>query len=279
MTTTVTCTHCGTPHLVSDEVCRICGVELGTLVSEPASPRVYSTSIPPFTSPGDAIGPTFRLFTRHIWLITKIVFVIVAPFEVFEMLSVRQVTMDWQLTSGLFVMRLMCSVLIAPALFYALMKVMETGSAPGINEAYRWGLGKIPKLALAAIISWILTALGFVLLIIPGLILSFAFMLVYPVAIFEQGSASDALRRSFRLTEGHRWNIFAAAFVVGIAITVINLAINGVLYFFLLSGIYLPLATVVQIVTTIIGEASTVLALVLYLGILRTLESEPSVIE
>ena len=281
--TNVTCIRCGTANLVTDEVCRICGAELGPLPApadaETPSSRVYVTTIPPFTSPGDAIGPTFRLFTRNFWLITKIVFVIVAPFEVFSVLSSRQLTMDWQLGFGLFVLRLMCNVLVAPALFYALLKVMETGSAPGVNEAYRWGVSKIPKLAIAAIVSWILTALGFVLLIIPGLILSMAFILVSPVAIFEKGSPIDALRRSWRLTDGHRWNIFAASIVVGLAVGAVGLVISGGLSLFVFSSGFWPLAVVGQIVTSILGEASTVLALVLYLGILRTLESDASVIE
>jgi hypothetical protein len=279
--TNVTCIHCGTVSLVADEVCRICGTELLLpQVDSGPSTRVYGDAIPPFTGPSDGIGPTFHLFKNNLWLIAKIVFVIVAPFEVFRVLSTRQMILDWQLTSGIFVMQLMCNVLIAPALFYALMKVMQTGSAPGVNEAYRWGLGKIPKLALAAIISWILTALGFVLLIIPGLILSFAFAIVYPVAIFEQGSATDALRRSFRLTKGHRWNIFAASFVVGLAVGAISLALNGVLSLFLLNGVmFWSLEAVVQIISSIFGQAGTVLSLVIYVGILRTLESAPSVIE
>lgn len=281
MTSTAICTQCGTVHAVSDEVCRICGAELRPLLSEAeaSSPRVYSSAIPPFTSPGDAIGPTFRLFTKNFWLITKIVFVIVAPFEVFSVLSARQLTMDWQLTFGLLVLRLMCNILVAPALFYALMKVIETGSAPGVNEAYRWGLGKIPKLVLAAVISWILTALGFVLLIIPGLIVSIALILVYPVSVFEQGSATDALRRSFQLTKGHRWNIFAASIAVGLAVGAVSLIVTIALSILVLNPALWPLAIVGQIVTTIFGEASTVLALVLYLGILRTLESGASVIE
>jgi hypothetical protein len=270
-------------------VCKVCGAELQPAIPQPEfasqvasdpTTRVYNDVIPPFIGPSDGIGPTFHLFRKNLWLITKIVFVIVAPFEVFKALSVGQEVIDWQLTLGLLAMQIMCNVLVAPALFYALLKVIQTGVAPSVNDAYRWSLGKIPKLALAATLSWILTLLGMLLLIIPGIILSLAFILVYPVAVFEKGSAVDALRRSSKLTRGHRWNIFAASFVIGILLGVINIAIGGIVGIAALNGItFWPLNVVVAIVSDIFSEGLTVLSLVIYLGILRTLESGQSVIE
>src|SRR5690349_6075013 len=190
--TNATCIQCGTVNLVADESCTVCGSDLRPEISEAdraahrawdPNPRFFTDDIPPFTGASDGIGPTFHLFRKNFWLITKIVFVIVAPFEIFKVLSLRQGAFDWQLPFGLFVMQLVCNFLVVPALFYALLKVMQTGNAPSINEAYRWSLSKLPKLALAAVASWLLTMLGFALLIIPGIILSLAFTVVYPVAV------------------------------------------------------------------------------------------------
>jgi hypothetical protein len=281
----VRCLRCGVVNVVTDEVCKVCGAELQpalpeTEVASDPVPRVYNDVIPPFDGPSDGIGTTIRLFRKNVWLITKIVFVIVAPFEIFKAISVRQEDLDWQLSLGLFALQLMCNVLVAPALFYALLKVIQTGTAPSVNESYRWGLAKIPKLAIAAAISWILTMLGMLLLIIPGIILSLAFIVVYPVAVFEKGSAVDALRRSSQLTRGRRWNIFGASFIIGILVGVINIAAAGVMSIFPLNGItFVPLDIAVGILGDILAEATTVLSLVIYLGILRTLESGQSVIE
>lgn len=286
--TNVRCTGCGAVNLVTDEVCKFCGAELRSPVSAgesaPDTPdpslRVYGDAIPPFGGASDGIGPTFRLFKNNIWLITKIVFVIVAPFEIFKALSVGQERIDWQLSLGLFAMQLLCNALLAPALFYALLKVIQTGSAPSVNEAYRWSLSKFPKMALAALISWILILLGLVLLVIPGIILSLAFFVVYPVAVFEKGSAIDALRRSSQLTRGYRWDILAASIVIGLLASVIMMVVGGAATILLLNGInYWPLEAAVAIVSDIFSEAGNVLALVIYLGLLRTLESGRSVIE
>jgi len=287
--TNARCIRCGTVNLVADESCKVCGTELRPEFSEegsapPAgsdpSPRAYTNDIPPFTGASDGIGPTFHLFKKNLWLITKIVFVIVAPFEIFKIVSIGQAELDWQLYSGLFALERVCDFLITPALFYALLKVMQTGTAPGINESYRWGLSKIPKLSLAEILSWILTLIGFVLLIVPGFIFSLAFTVVAPVAIFEKGSAVDALRRSWQLTKGHRWNILGASIVLGVLISVISAAVTGVVTIFALNGIaFWPLTVAAQIVSDIFARALTVLSLVIYVGILRTLESGQSVIE
>lgn len=283
--TNVRCNQCGTVNLVADEVCKVCRAELRvapqpeTTEDEP-NPRVVTNDIPPFIGASDGIGPTFHLFRKNFWLITKIVFVIVAPFEIFKSLSVRQGVADWQLPLGLLVMQLICNFLVVPALFYALLKVIQTGNAPSINEAYRWSLSKLPKLALASAVSWILTMLGFVLLIIPGIILSLVFAVVYPVAVFEKGSAIDALRRSAQLTKGNRLNILGASIVISILAGAINTAISGTGFILLANGItFWPLEVLLAVVTDIFGEAVTVLSFVIYLGILRTLDTGQSVIE
>jgi hypothetical protein len=285
----VRCLRCGVVNLVTDEVCKVCGAELQSAIAQAEIPqqgtsdpstRVYGDVIPPFTGPSDGIGPTFHLFRKNLWLITKIVFVIVAPFEIFKALSVGHGEIDWQLMLGLFLMQRMCDALIAPALFYALLKVIQTGSAPGVNESYRWGLSKFPKLVLVSLLYWILITIASLLLVIPGIILGVAFSLVLPVAVFEKGSVVEALRRSSQLTRGHRWNIFGACFVISLLAGVIGLGVGGAVTIFALNGIeFWPLVVAAAVVSDIFAEAITVLTLVIYLGILRTLESGQSVIE
>jgi hypothetical protein len=285
----VRCLRCGVVNLVSDEVCKVCGADLQPAIagaeippqadSDPST-RVYGDVIPPFEGASDGIGPTFHLFRKNLWLITKIIFVIIAPLEVFKALSVDPRAIDWQLILGLFALQLLANVLVVPALYYALLTKIQTGNAPSVNEAYRWSLGKFPKLLLASLISWIITVVGFMLLVIPGLILCIVFSLVYPIAVFEKGSAVDALRRSAQLTRGRRWNILGAYFVIWIVVVVISYAASGVASIFLLNGLmFWPLGVAIAIVNAIFAEALTVLSLVIYLGILRTLESGQSVIE
>jgi hypothetical protein len=289
--TNVNCIRCGAVNLIADEVCKECGTELrapgytqplpATEPEDEGVPYPAQSAIPPFDGAGDGVVPTFNLFKNNAWLITKIVFVIVAPFEIFKTLSFKNIQRgDWQLIAGTFVLQILCSILVAPALFYALTKVTETGVAPGINESYRWALGKLPKLLMAAILSWVIVALGTLACVIPGIILGVAFVPVYGIAVFEQGSAIDALKRSWEITKGHRWSIFAACFVIGLIIFAFNIpatVIAGVLTFNQVN--FWPLEAAVAIYTDIVAEMTTVLSLVIYVGILRTLERGHSVLK
>ena len=282
--TTVNCVRCGAVNLIADEVCKVCGTELrAPAYTEPPPPiDADDQSVPPpvlhaipaFDGPGDGIGPTLKLFWNNLWLITKIVFVIVAPFEIFKTLSLRNVQAnDWQLMAGTVVLQILCVILIAPALLYALTKVIETGAAPGINESYRWALTRLPKLLLAAFLGWLAVAAGTLLCIIPGIIIGVALQVLYPVAVFEKGSAIDALKRSWELTKGYRWNIFLAGLVVGIVTALASLPGTGVTFLLAINEVHFwPLEALVAIYSDILSDSSTVLSLVIYLGILRTLE-------
>src|SRR5205085_5140324 len=218
--TNVKCFTCHTTNFVSDEVCRFCGVEL--LPYSEALPSADSRdptaeaidSIPPFDGVGDVLGPTLSLFVKNLWVIIKIVFVVVAPYQIFKALSIGQIKTDWQLAIGLFFLGQLCGVLIAPALIYALTKVLETGKAPGIGESYGWGVSKSGKLILCATIAWVLEVLGTLLFIIPGIIIALGFSLVYPIAVLEKHSVSETLRRSREMTRGYRLRIFGAGIVM-----------------------------------------------------------------
>ena len=289
--TNVKCNLCGAVNNVADEVCTVCGAELQShsRYREPEQPlgsddpnafRPTSNVIPPFDGAGDVIGPTLSLFFKNLWPITKIVFVIVAPFEVFKTLSLRSMEADPQLMVGITALQLLCNALIVPALFYTLVQVMETGTAPGVNEAYRWGLSKIPKLSLSAVLSWILIALGTLLCIIPGIILGLAFHVVYPVAVFERGSPVDVLKRSYELTEGRRWDIFLAGIVIAIVVALSTLPAQGLVAALAINEVdSAPLLIATSIYTDIVAEISTIFSLVVYLGILRTLGGRRSILE
>lgn len=230
-----------------------------------------ATVIGPFEGVGDVLSPTIELFKNNIWLITKVVFVIFAPFEIFKALSFGPERADWQFGMGLFGLSLLCKALVAPSLIYALVTVMRTGVAPSLSESYRWGLSRLGKLVVCALLAWVLQILGFVCLIVPGIILGLAFELVYPMAALENRSPVEILKRSYELTKGYRWKIFGAVFVLGLLCSVISIPVGFVLGMLATGGINLwPLQAAVSMVTDIIYEATTVLSLVIYFSILSS---------
>jgi hypothetical protein len=87
---------------------------------------------------------------------------------------------------------------------------------------------------LASLLSSILVAFGFVLLIVPGLYLLGRFAPIGAVVVAEaRRNPVDALARCFALTKGHGWAVLglillvalAAAIVIGIATTLIGIVL------------------------------------------------------
>ena len=232
-----------------------------------------------FDGVGDVLGPSISLFLKNFWLITKIVVVIVTPFEAFQILKVREIATDWQFTVTAYALQFFCKMLLAPALIYALTKRMETGVAPGVNESYSFALGKIGKVILCAIMTWVLQILGLIALIVPGIILMLAFEVVYPVAVLENESPVDTLQRSYLLTKGHKLKILGAGILMSLLLGMLTLPASAIpLLFGGVGGMFWPVAVLLAVLTDIISQGTTVLSLVIFLSILRTLEPRQSVI-
>ncbi len=290
--TELRCTRCGALNIGNDQSCKVCDLEINPVSQLPpgslvfagpqSSARSYGASdttldsISPLRGVTDVLGPTIKLFIENFWLITKIVVVIVAPFEIFRLLNFRELDLNGQLEIGTFFLDLFCHVLIAPALIYALMQVMQTGTVPTVTEAYRWGAGKIGKLTICAVIAGLLQAFGYMLCIVPGVMLSVALILVYPLAVLEKSSVSEVLLDSRELTKGHRWNIFGASLVIWLLVGFFSFPATFVAESLMSSNNgFWPIVLITSILSDIVMQSTTVLALVTYLSI-RALSSQPT---
>lgn len=275
------CVQCGAVNQISVNDCVGCGSYLAaqpTYAIEPShwiagQPREWEplrNPLAPLTGVSSfsvihVLALTLRLFATRIWLITKLVFLIATPFEIFKVMSLVGVPPDWQTWISL-LLSATCNVLIAPALFYAILKVLETGVAPGVNESFRWGLTKIGRLAVCAAISWTAQLAGYALCVIPGIIVSLVLALVYPVAVLEKGSIGEVFSRSSELTREYRWEIFAARLVMWLLILMV------IIWTSLLANSMnsMPLSIGAAVVADIAEQASTILSLMMYLTLKGT---------
>jgi hypothetical protein len=235
-------------------------------------PSIY---IAPSAHATDVLSSAISLHAKNIWLITTLVFVIFAPFEIFKALSFRPDDQSRKtfLVAGF--LGLVCKALIAPSLIYSLYTLIQTGVAPGLNESYRWGLSRLGKLSLCALMSWALQALGFALLIVPGIILGLAFELVYPLATLENLGPIETLKRSYNLTKGYRWSILGAGLLLGLLCGVVSIPVGIVTAALTVNGARVwPIEAAMALIIDLANEATTVLSLVFYLSILATVPRE-----
>lgn len=76
----------------------------------------------------------------------------------------------------------------------------------------------------ASILAGIGIGIGFILVIIPGLILLVIWAVVAPVIVLERPGVFAAFGRSRELVRGNGWNVFAVIVIVFLAVAVISSA-------------------------------------------------------
>jgi hypothetical protein len=83
-----------------------------------------------------------------------------------------------------------------------------------VGSLFRSVTPVVVPLAIAGILAGIATGIGFLLLIVPGLILLTIWAVIAPVIVIERTSAIDAFGRSRELVRGNGWQVFGVIVVV-----------------------------------------------------------------
>ena len=99
------------------------------------------------------------------------------------------------------------------------------GKSVDISQAFAAGLRFFFPILGVSILTGLGVALGMILLVVPGIILSIMWVVAVPVVVAEKVGVMGSLQRSRDLTRGNRWKIFG---LIVIAASVINMALGGV---------------------------------------------------
>jgi len=100
------------------------------------------------------------------------------------------------------------------------------GQRVNLGESLGVGLSRFLPIVGLAIVASLLMGLGFILLIIPGLILMTMWFVATPACVVEQLGPFQSMKRSSQLTKGHRWKIFGLIFVLLIISSIISPALT-----------------------------------------------------
>jgi len=115
---------------------------------------------------------------------------------------------------------------------------------PEVGASVRFAASKLLSMWALGIIIGIITALGFIALVVPGIILAIMFCLVLPALLLENAGVVGSMGRSRELV-GHRW---LKTFVTGLVLAIIVIIISAVL-----GVISLPFGPASTFVSTILG--------------------------
>ena len=174
------------------------------------------------------------MYRRYPLLFATLAVGVIAPYE----LARLAVTGVGPLGSGkvgnegtFLLFELIYYVLVSPLIsalhVHAVIEIGE-GRRPRIGPVALRGLGVLAVVVAAEIVAGVLIGLGFIALIVPGIILSLRWSVVAQTAAVDHEGWMPALRRSAQLTAGHYWHIFRVLLAIGF-LTFVIAAVTGAL--------------------------------------------------
>jgi hypothetical protein len=181
-------------------------------------------------SPGDVIGRAFQIYRDQIGVLLPAALLVFAVDAV-----VTYIFDEGALTLIAAVVSLVLATLYAGMVVQLVRDVQDGRRDNSMGELFSSVSPVLLPLLAVSIIAGIGIGIGFVLLIVPGLILLTFWSVVAPVTVLERPGVFSAFGRSWRLVRGYAWPVFgtivlvvliviAAAIVAG----VIGLALGDV---------------------------------------------------
>lgn len=183
----------------------------------------------------EILGAALAMYRRYPLLFATLAVGVIAPYE----LARLALTGDGPLGGGggggtgnagtLVLFEMIYYVLVGPLIsalhVHAVIEIGE-GRTPRLGLVAMQGVSVLAVVAAAEIIAGILIVLGFIALIVPGIILSLRWSVVAQTAAVDHEGWLPALRRSRKLTAGHYWHIFQVLLAIGL-LTFAIAAITG----------------------------------------------------
>lgn len=178
---------------------------------------------------GSLLKATLRTLFTNIGIVSKIVLTVFVPLELIKNYFIYSIGAQDNLAIIIRIEMLLESVfssLTVPALIYALITVFRTGSAPSIRESFRWGFRQWARVFGNRWLAGMAMLGGLILLIIPGIVFAVWFVFVDAIVSIEGDKQPNVLRRSRKITRGHRWMLFFSG-VIAFVLIFFAAAVSG----------------------------------------------------
>jgi hypothetical protein len=183
-----------------------------------ANPRVDLTRS---RSAWEIVRSTLRLYSQYPWLFFVLAALVVAPWELLRLIITGYGPLGHFRESFLEKRSL---ELIDLSIVTPLISVMHIQAVSMIGEGRRPHLGRVvlkglrmlPVAGTAVVGAGIAIEIGFIALVIPGILLSIRYAVVAQAAAVEQRGVRQAWRSSWKLTNGYGWHVFGLFVVAGL---------------------------------------------------------------
>ena len=232
--------------------------------------------VEPFQSAGRLLVRSASVFFSNFWFLAVLTLAVFLPVK--SALQFAGYLLDIPkggLTAYLMMdfSDLVLSALVIPAAVFGLMHKLRTGDAPPLGRSLRWGWRQWGKMLWNKFKVEITITLWGALLVIPGVVAMVKLILTDAIVAIEADRESEALERSRELTEGRRWRIF------GVLLPVMAVELAGTFVVLDALGAGTSSRVVIALVDSLLsvgGQWSTVVVLLLYLGIVPVEKPAPA---
>jgi MFS family permease len=165
---------------------------------------------------GEALSEVFAIYRENLGLLIPI------AFWLFLVVAIVNGLAGGSLVLALIgaILNLVASILYQGMVVSLVRDVQDGRRDFSAGELYRQVTPVLGTLIGASILAGIAVGIGFVLLIVPGLILLTMWAVLAPVIVIERRSVREAFGRSRELVKGYGWSVFGVI-VVATLITLI----------------------------------------------------------
>lgn len=175
---------------------------------------------------GDILDVTFRLYRRRFLTFLTISLLVYVPYALLLALlptpvetGQTQTAVDpGQIIAGWvgFILFVLVLMPLCGAAMVHNISASYLGDDLSAGSSYGRAAGRVPSLLGAQFLAGLIAAIGFLLLIVPGVIFSLWFLVVGPVVILEGAGVVQSLGRSRELMRGNLGKGFAVQFLANL---------------------------------------------------------------
>jgi hypothetical protein len=195
---------------------------------------------------GQILSTAFDLYKNNAAQLLMIAAIVVVPLTLLQALIVSEWLDDFgetfdpqtgDVSSGFFsgLIVIAASAVIGYLIQQLLTGALTRGAAGSlvnrdvdVAASYRYAFSRLGGLIVLSLLFAIIVAIGFALLIIPGIILGVFLSMAIPAFIVERRTASDSLSRSWNLVSGSWWHAFGTIVIAGILAGIVNGIITAI---------------------------------------------------
>jgi hypothetical protein len=171
---------------------------------------------------GSAVSKAFEVFSRNAVPFSLVGIVVWLPIGLITYLTLNLPQNQRALWSGgATLLGGLLQLVVVAAILHATFQDMR-GRPVRLGESIQRGLRRFFPLIGGGILVGLGVLLGFVLLVVPGLILFTRWYVFAPVCVVEQKGPLSSMKRSAELTKGNRWKLFAIYIILILAATLVG---------------------------------------------------------